>query len=198
MSKIRRTIKYESERDGTFAEEIMASPGCEDLLECFQCGTCSGVCPLSIYMDHTPRQIIYLTRQGFKDEVLRSNTIWLCASCYACYVDCPKTVHITDVMYALKQRAIREGLYPSRFPIPVLAREFYKMVRGKGRLTETWLVVRLLLKTNIFKGFGMWRLGLGLLRTGRFSLAVESMKHPEELRRILDASPAQHGKKEVA
>ena len=198
MSRIRRTIKYESERDGNFAAEIMASPGCEDLRGCFQCGTCSGVCPLSIYMDHTPRQVIYLTRQGFKNEVLRSNTIWLCASCYACYVDCPKNVHITDVMYALKQRAIKDGVYPARFPIPVLAREFYKMIHEKGRLTEMWLVVRLLLKTNPFKGFGMWRLGLGLLRSGRFSLAIESMKNPEELRKVLDACSAAPARKEVA
>jgi heterodisulfide reductase subunit C len=130
--------------------------------------------------------------------VLRSNTIWLCASCYACYVDCPKNVHITDVMYALKQRAIRDGLYPARFPIPVLAREFFQMVRDRGRMTEAWLVFRLLRNTSYWRAFGMWRLGLGLLRTGRLTPAVERMKRPQDLRRVLDAHALEAARKEVA
>jgi heterodisulfide reductase subunit C len=195
---IRQTIKYEAEADPAFAPRIKEKRGCEKLEACIQCGTCSGVCPLSIYMDHTPRQVILLTRSGFRDEVLKSNTIWLCASCYACYVDCPKSIHITDVMYALKQRAIKDRVYPSRFPIPVLAREFYRMVREKGRVTEMWLVMRLMLKTNLLRMFGMWRLGLGLFRTGRMSLGMESMARPEDLRKVLDARPAPAAKKEVA
>jgi hypothetical protein len=78
-------------------------------------------------------------------------------------------------MYALKRRAIRDGVYPKKsFPIPVLAREFYNMV--------TWLV----LKTNLLKFFGMAGLGLGLLRTGRFSLKSESIERREELKKLLD------------
>lgn len=188
MQAIRQMIKLDAERDRGFAADIMAAPGGEQLERCFQCGTCSGVCPLSIYMDYTPRRVIYLTRAGFKQEVLKSNTIWLCASCYACTVDCPKGIHITDIMYALKQRAIRERLYPRAFPIPVLAREFFKMVRSTGRTSESWLVIRLLLNTNILKLFGMWRLGLNLMRTGRFSLKTERIRQTGELRRMLDAA----------
>ena len=188
MQAIRQTIKLDAERDRGFAADIMSAPGGEKLERCFQCGTCSGVCPLSIYMDYTPRRVIYLTRAGFKKEVLQSNTIWLCASCYACTVDCPKGIHITDIMYALKQRAIRERLYPRGFPIPVLAREFFKMVRATGRTSESWLVIRLLMNTNILKLFGMWRLGLNLMRTGRFSLKTERIRQTGELRRMLDAA----------
>jgi quinone-modifying oxidoreductase subunit QmoC len=188
MQAIQQTIKLDAERDRSFPADIMRSPGCEKLEACFQCGTCSGVCPLSIYMDYTPRRIVYLTRAGFKRDVLKSNTIWLCASCYACSVDCPKGIHITDIMYALKQRAIRENVYPRGFAIPVLAREFFKMVRASGRTSESWLVIRLMLNTNIFKLFGMTRLGLNLMRTGRFSLKTESIRRPAELRKMLDAA----------
>ena len=45
-------------------------------------------------------------------------------------------------MYELKQRAIKEKVYPKRFPIPVLAQEFTKMVHDYGRITETWLVTQ--------------------------------------------------------
>ena len=196
MATIQRTIKYDADRDKAFCSEIMTIPGCEKLQSCVQCGTCSGVCPLSIYMDYAPRRIINLTRSGFKDEVLRSNTIWLCASCYSCTVDCPKGIKITDIMYALKQRAISEGVYPKRFPIPVLAREFFKMVRSKGRTSENFLATTLLLKTNILGMFGMWRLGLNLVRTGRFIYWPERMKDTSQLRRILEAAPTEQVKRE--
>src|ERR1700690_4059335 len=110
--ELRRTIKYESDRVKGFGRKVMSVPGCEDLESCIQCGTCSGVCPLSIYMDYTPRQVMELTRSDFKNEVLRSTTIWLCASCYACTVECPKQIRITDIMYELKQRAMHDQIYP--------------------------------------------------------------------------------------
>lgn len=183
---VKQTIKYEAEADPAFAPRIKEKRGCEKLEACIQCGTCSGVCPLSIYMDHTPRQVILLTRSGFRDEVLKSNTIWLCASCYECTVSCPKDIKITDIIYSLKQEAIRARAYPRGLPIPVLAREFYKMVRGYGRTTESFLVVKLLLKTNILAGFKMWRLGLQLVTSGRFGFLPESIKNRGQLRQILD------------
>lgn len=183
--EIKRTIKYQADRVRGFGREVMSVPGCEKLKDCIQCGTCSGVCPLSIYMDFTPRQVMALTREDFKNEVLASHTIWLCASCYACAVECPREIRITDIMYELKQRAIHEGVYPKRFPIPVLAQEFTKMVRRHGRVSEGLLVTRLYLKTNPFAALGMARLGLRLMRTGRFSLKQENIKHRADLARIV-------------
>jgi heterodisulfide reductase subunit C len=182
MKTIQQTIKYDAERDKSFPREIMRLPGCEKLFGCIQCGTCSATCPMSVYMDYTPRQLMALTRAGFKKEVLGSFTIWLCSSCYACTVDCPKQIKITDIMYALKRRAIRDGVYPnSHFPIPVLAREFFKMVRSRGRITESRLVMRLFLLTNWLALVKTWRLGLNLMRTGRFSLKTETMAQPKQL-----------------
>jgi quinone-modifying oxidoreductase subunit QmoC len=183
--ELRRTIKYESDRVKGFGREVMSVPGCEQLESCIQCGTCSGLCPLSIYMDSTPRQIMELTRSDFKNEVLRSTTIWLCASCYACTVECPKQIRITDIMYELKQRAIQEGVYPKRFPIPVLAQEFYKMSHRQGRVTENYLATILFLKTNILAAIGQWKLGLNLLIRGRFPLWPEKIKRKDELIRMM-------------
>jgi len=185
--RIERTIKYESDRSVGFGRDVMRVPGCEQLENCIQCGTCSGVCPLSIYMDHSPRQVMALTRADFRDEVLRSHTIWLCASCYACTVECPQQIRITDIMYELKQRAIDAGIYPRRFPIPVLAHEFTRMVRKHGRITELVLVIRLFLKTDWFAALGNWRLGLDLMRTGRFSLLTERIRRHGDIARMLDA-----------
>jgi quinone-modifying oxidoreductase, subunit QmoC len=187
MAELNRTIKYEADRVKGFGREVMSVPGCELLQNCIQCGTCSGVCPLSIYMDFTPRQIMELVRSDFKNEVLHSHTIWLCASCYACTCECPKQIRITDIMYELKQRAIHEGVYPKKFPIPVLAKEFYKMAHNYGRITENWLATWMFLKTNWMAALGMWKLGLGLFKRGRFSLTYEGIQRKDELARMMAA-----------
>jgi quinone-modifying oxidoreductase, subunit QmoC len=187
MMELKRTIKYESDRVRGFGREVMAVPGCERLEGCIQCGTCSGVCPLSVYMDYSPRQVMALTRADFKNEVLKSQTIWLCASCYACTVECPQEIGITAIMYELKQRAIQSRVYPRRFPIPVLAQEFAAMVRKNGRITELLLVMKLFWKTSWLAALKNWRMGPGLLKTGRFSVKTERIEGREELARMLDA-----------
>jgi heterodisulfide reductase subunit C len=184
---IQQQIRYEAQRDAGFAKEVQSQPGCEEMGGCIQCGTCSGMCPLSIYMDYTPRRIINLTRAGFKDDVLASNTIWLCASCYACTVECPKNIKITDVMYALKQKAIHDERCSKRFPIPVLAREFFRMVLQNGRVNENWLATLLYLKTNWLEMVKMAGLGLKLMATGRFSYLPERIEGREQLRKLLEA-----------
>lgn len=185
MMQVKRTIKYDADRVQGFGKEIMNVTGCAELTSCIQCGTCSGTCPLSIYMDFSPRQVMALVRADFKNEVLRSNTIWLCASCYGCTVECPRQIRITDIMYALKQRAIKEGVYPRRMPIPILAKEFAKMVASKGRITETLLVMQLFLRANWRAVLSSWRLGLGLIRTGRFVIKPERIRRQGELKAML-------------
>jgi quinone-modifying oxidoreductase subunit QmoC len=186
MIHISRTMKYQREAAPEWSEHVRELPGCERVFSCIQCGTCSGTCPLSIYMDYTPRRIIQLIREGFKTEALSSNTIWLCASCYSCAAHCPQDIHLTDVMYSLKRQAIKEGLYPKHLPIPVLAREFYEGVRRNGRNSEFWVVLRFALKSNPLLLLKMAGSGLDLLRTGRLSLKSERIKDIEGLRRELE------------
>ncbi len=180
-----RTMKYQREAEPEWPHQLTKLPGCERLFSCIQCGTCSGTCPLSIYMDYTPRRIINLVREGFRKEALGSQTIWLCASCYSCAVHCPQDIHLTDIMYSLKREAIRHQMSPKRFPIPVLAREFYEIVKSRGRSSEIWLVLRMALKSNPFVLFTMMRSGWGLFRTGRISLKSEKIRRVHELRREL-------------
>jgi len=191
--EIQRTIKYEADRVPGFGKEVMSVPGCEALENCIQCGTCSGVCPLSIYMDHSPRQVMELTRSDFKNEVLTSLTIWLCASCYACTCECPRQIRITDIMYELKQRAIKEKVYPKRFTIPVLAQEFTKMVKNHGRVNETLLASLMFMKTDPLAAMGMAGLGIGLMRTGRFSIMPESIEGKEQIARIFESVDKEKG-----
>jgi heterodisulfide reductase subunit C len=42
-----------------------------------------------------------------KDKASHSRMLWECATCYQCQEHCPQGVNITDIFYALKNRAIR-------------------------------------------------------------------------------------------
>ncbi|MBN1854392.1 MAG: 4Fe-4S dicluster domain-containing protein [Pirellulales bacterium] len=186
--KIQQRIKYQEDLDPDFPDQVAAMPGAADLNRCIQCGTCSATCPISIYMDMTPRQVVAMTRAGFKKEVLQSNTIWLCASCYSCTAECPKKIKITDIMYALKRLAIQEGVYPKRLPTPVLAREFFRKVRSTGRSNEGQIATAMILKTNPFKLLKQIPLGLKLLLRGRMSLFTEKMSGDRhQLQELLDS-----------
>jgi len=187
MKSVIRRLKFESELDLSFGEHVAERAYGQKLLSCIQCGTCSATCPLSHYMDYTPRKIIAMTREGFKEEVLNSLTIWLCASCYSCTVQCPRQIHITDVMYALKREAIARGFYPAKHPIPVLARAFFERVMHDGRNTESRLLITLYLRTNPFKMLKEAFLGLHLFRSGRLSLKREHIKGIKELRAMIDS-----------
>jgi quinone-modifying oxidoreductase subunit QmoC len=198
----RGRIHYEADLDRSIGREIVSLPGGDALLSCIQCGTCSATCPVSTYMDYTPRKIIAMTRAGFKHDVLRCLTIWLCASCYSCTVECPRQIKITDLMYSLKQKAIKEKVYPPRFPIPVLAREFYKLIRQRGRSSESRLITRMYLKTNPLAMFGQIGLGLRLLWKGRLDIDLplpafrpKPGKELGALLAALDANGHHHGGK---
>ncbi len=172
-----KKVKYQAEVDPEFAREIAALPGGEKLFSCIQCGNCSALCPLSSYMEYSPRKIIGMVRAGFKGEVLTSYTTWLCASCYACTVECPKEIKITDIMYAVKQRAIKEHVYKKRFPIPILAREFFNQVLRYGRTTEGLLIMKAVLKANPFSMFKSAGLGIKLLLRGRLGFKPEQVRY---------------------
>jgi quinone-modifying oxidoreductase, subunit QmoC len=194
ISKVLRRVKYESELDLKFGEYVAEKAYGQKLLSCIQCGTCGATCPLSYYMDFTPRRVIAMTREGFKEEALNSFTIWLCASCYSCTVQCPRHIHITDVMYTLKREAISRGVYPKRYPIPVLARGFFDIVLRNGRNSESWLLVKLYMQTNFLKAFKNAKLGLKLMQKGRLSLRHERIRQPEKLAKLFAAVDEQKEK----
>jgi quinone-modifying oxidoreductase subunit QmoC len=182
-----RRVKLESRLDPQFADRIAALAGGDTLRECIQCGTCSAVCPMSAYMDYTPRQLIAMTRAGFKDEVLSSLSIWVCASCYACTVECPKQIPVTEVMHALKRTAVQEEVHPKRFAVPVLARIFVHDVDSWGRNTESRLAMKLYLRTRPTLMLKDAVLGQRLMRRGRMGLRRESVRERAQLRTMLRA-----------
>ncbi|MEI6765184.1 MAG: 4Fe-4S dicluster domain-containing protein [Bacteroidota bacterium] len=178
-------ISHESDLDKDFGKLIAKNAHGEKLFGCIQCGNCSAACPLSIYMDYTPRKVIAMVRAGFKKEVLSNNTVWLCASCYNCTVECPKGIKITEVMYAIKREAIKNKAYPKNFPIPIMASTFFKEVKSRGRINELYLLLKYYMRYNIFKSIGYASLGIKLFMTGRILPFEKGTKNKEQLKRIV-------------
>lgn len=182
-------IKMEENLDKDFGRKIAGMAHGEKLFGCIQCGNCSAACPMSIYMDYTPRKIIAMVRAGFRQEVLSNRTVWLCASCYQCTVECPKGIKITDVMYALKREAIENKIHLRNFPVPILAKAFFAEVKQRGRISEAFLLIRYYLNYNIFKMLGYSSLGLKLFMKGRLSLFEKGMKNKKNLQALLEQKP---------
>jgi heterodisulfide reductase subunit C len=97
--------------DPNFKYEIAEIPGGENILSCFQCGTCSAVCPVSAKDErYDPRKIIRMALLGMRKEVLSSDFLWLCSTCYSCHERCPQDVRITSLIEAIQSIAVKEGL----------------------------------------------------------------------------------------
>jgi heterodisulfide reductase subunit C len=82
----------------------------QDLLSCYQCGKCSAGCPMVFAMDILPNQIIRLAQLGLEEEIGKSKTIWLCASCITCGARCPRGVDLSKVMEALRLLTLRKNI----------------------------------------------------------------------------------------
>ena len=79
----------------------------QNLQLCYQCGMCSGNCPVASNMDLSPRQIIELARLGLEEEIANSKTVWICASCLACTVNCPRGFDLSKMMEAIRLLTLR-------------------------------------------------------------------------------------------
>jgi heterodisulfide reductase subunit C len=80
----------------------------QNLMACYQCGKCSAGCPAVSTMDILPNQIIRLAQLGLQDELSRSKSIWVCASCMTCNTRCPKGINIAEVIEAIRQIILRK------------------------------------------------------------------------------------------
>ena len=170
-----------------FLNDVYGIPSGDKVKECIQCGTCSASCPTSYAMDYTPREIIAAFRAGLLEKVLKSNTIWLCSSCYSCTVRCPSGIKLTDIMYELKRLAVEFGFAPKDAKAPVVAKLFVDIVDKNGRIAEVPLVSRFMLETNPLGAFKMIPRAAKLMVRGRMPLASKKVEGLAELEKCAGA-----------
>jgi heterodisulfide reductase subunit C len=171
--------------DLTLLDEVSArTAGVSRLEMCIQCGTCGGSCPSAADMDHTPRQLFAMLRAGMREDALKSNTPWICVSCYHCVVRCPQNVHIADVMYTLKGMAIEAHQYQDS-TAPDFSKTFVEMVEEYGRGFEFGLATRHYLKHFPLRLPSMAPMGFGLLTKQRMTITPKRIKNIKQLQAIL-------------
>ncbi len=102
----------------TFITSLFETENGERIRTCLQCGTCSGVCPFGYIMQYPPGKMIGSLRSEFFDKVIKTDSVWMCVSCYACTEFCPSQIPITA---ALMTRAKEEMLLAGNIPAELQA-----------------------------------------------------------------------------
>ncbi len=140
---------------------------------CMQCGVCSGSCPFGPHWEHPPQEIFMMIRAGKRDEVLKSDSMWMCTSCYNCIVRCPRQLPITHIMHGLANYAHRLGLAPKGQPTREFGTLFWDNLVKKGRVNELKLTMGHYFKDGFGPGIktamAMQSVGLGLFKAKRLN-----------------------------
>ena len=102
----------------SLSEKLFASlyelPNGELIRACIQCGMCSGVCPFGYLMDYPPGRMIATLRADLFEDVMATDTVWMCVSCYACTSVCPRDISLTaGLMTRTKEELVLQGNLPS-------------------------------------------------------------------------------------
>ncbi len=99
--------------DPDFKNRVARELGGEQIKKCFSCGVCSARCPIEkIEPEYNPRRIIRMILLGMEKELLQEEFLWHCSTCYTCQESCPQQVDFTEVVFALRNMAVRQGLAP--------------------------------------------------------------------------------------
>lgn len=186
-----------------FDRVVDATPGGERLSHCLQCGSCGGSCPSGPDMDFTPRALFAMIDAGMEDDVLSSNTPWYCVSCYACTTRCPQQIPITDIMYTLKQMAIKKGHYEQAHAAK-WSETFIGFVEQRGRSFEAGLATRYYLfhrPREFFQPMQLFKMGMmgaNMMRRSKLALRPKSIRDMDQLTAILDKAKSLAGQEDYA
>lgn len=170
-------------KNADFIEEIGIESG-QPVQKCYQCGKCTAGCPVAFAMDYPPNQVIRMVQLGMKEELLRSNTIWICATCSTCSTRCPCKVEVAHVMETLRIMAGRSGTTPAgkSKDVETLYNSLLNTVEKYGRFYEVGTILQFNLKSmKLFNGADM---GLPMLQRGKLKIGPSKVKGAGEIARI--------------
>jgi len=166
-----------------FLAQVLATRGGERVPECYQCGTCSGSCPVLLEMKYGPRQIMHMIHMGLEDKVLSSPDMWYCVSCYSCTNRCPQGIEIADVMATLRSLALQKGFVQDKEA--KFGRAFAETVQRHGRSFEPELMIRYYLRSlDVLSLLRLAPLAIKMLYKGKLSFWPARVEHPQIWRKI--------------
>ncbi|MBW1839975.1 MAG: 4Fe-4S dicluster domain-containing protein, partial [Deltaproteobacteria bacterium] len=113
--------------DSSWLYEVEKSSGVK-VSACYQCKKCSSGCPVTFAMDYLPNKLLHMIQMGLKDEVLKSATIWVCASCETCTTRCPNDIDIARIMDVMRRESLKSGLATGEKKVPVFHDAFLSSI----------------------------------------------------------------------
>jgi len=108
----------------------MAGAAAGTLSTCYQCGTCTAICPMNVPV----RSIMRGAQVGIKELAVRE-ALWFCATCKQCEVACPRGVDITGVIHSLRGVSYKERKAPARLE-SALWRVYEEGTAWEGKKSE--------------------------------------------------------------
>lgn len=76
---------------------------------CYQCAKCTSGCEAHKLLELEPHRIVALLKRGLIDEMVNSDDIWTCMSCFKCRERCPQKIAPVEILFALKNMAVAKG-----------------------------------------------------------------------------------------
>jgi len=166
--------------DPSFRREVSSQAGGENIERCIQCGTCSGACPVwRVKGGDDPQKIIKMILLGMKKDVLNSNFIWLCATCYVCAVHCPQGISFGDLTLILRGLALKENIGPAHVKV------FQNMIKESGRLDELNAIFK---SKSISYIINSLPLALRLIMKGKLRLIPKPPPNVEGIEKIFEST----------
>jgi heterodisulfide reductase subunit C len=152
-----------------FLNQVMERSG-QNLLQCLQCGKCSGGCPITSQTVGGPRRLIAQILSGMEEQALNDPTWWYCVSCGTCASRCPVEINMYAVSTVLCEMAEEAGIAASEPDIHRFEELFLSSVEKNGRVRELNTVMAFNMKS--LRPFADAAIGMRMAAKGMLSPAA--------------------------
>lgn len=178
-------INYMSAEKKGYISEIKSHTDV-NVNRCYQCGKCSAGCAVNEEMDFPPSVVMRMLQTNDTEnynEILHSQSIWLCVSCQNCLTRCPMQIDIPKLMDYLREQALEKGTVNKKSKkIISFHNSFLDSVKYTGRLYEIGLVAGYKMRTfNILQDMNV---APGMFVKGKLPLLPEMVKDKKQVSAI--------------
>jgi heterodisulfide reductase subunit C len=170
---------------GEYIKDLSKQP----ISSCYQCQKCTNGCPMSFAMDIFPHQVMHRIQLDMIDELINSDTIWVCASCETCTARCPNDIDIAHIMDTLRHISIKRGVKPSQKQALVFHKAFLSNVKNLGKMHEMTVAIDYTLKSVGLNGLlKQSQYGMNMILKGKMKLLPHRSASAKEVKDIFRES----------